>query len=189
MKYSPEKILDLCVDVFDAEGVGVSTAKIAKAVGVSNGTLFNYFPTKQELVDALYLRLKLDLAAAIGDIDPELPLREQSQAIAMRWFDWAIARPARNRVAALLHQSGLASEDAIAGASAAFESPARVLDQLAGSGLLVDLPLPYVAQLMQNHVELAVHAGLTREQQLTAFDAMWNGITTSPELAIAQPKT
>ncbi len=172
-------ILDLCVDVFDDEGVGVSTAKIAKAVGVSNGTLFNYFPTKQDLIDALYLRLKLDLAAALGDIDPELSLQEQSQTLALRWFDWAAAKPARNRVAALLHQSGLAGEEAIATAAAAFANSGRILNELADSGLLVDLPIAYVAQLMQNHVEIAVQVGLTETERITAFNALWNGITNN----------
>lgn len=177
MKYTPEMILDLVVDVVDVAGIGVSTAAIAKSAGVSNGTLFNYFPTKQELIDALYVRLKLDLATALGDIDAELPLREQSQAVADRWFEWAVSNPSRNRVATLLHQSGLASESAIEVASAAFGSPARVLHDLAESGLMVDLPISYVSQLMQQHVELAVEVNLNPEQRATAFDALWYGIT------------
>lgn len=177
MKYTPEAILDLCIDVFDVEGVGVSTAKIAKAVRVSNGTLFNYFPTKQELIDALYLRLKLGLADALGIPDSDVSLREQVRVITQRWFDWAVEQPARYRVCDLLHQSGLASPEAIAEASAALDGPRQVLHRLAESGLLVDLPMTYIAQLVQSHIELAVDVGLNSEQRNTAFDAMWNSIT------------
>ncbi len=181
MKYTPEVILDLCIDVFDVEGVGVSTAKIAKAVGVSNGTLFNYFPTKQELVDALYLRLKRGLADALGTPNSELPLREQTRTITQRWFDWAAEQPARYRVCDLLQQSGLAGPEAIAEASAALNGPREVLHRLADTGLLVDLPPTYIAQLVQSYIELAVDVGLNLEQRNTAFDAMWNSITHADE--------
>ena len=181
MKHRPEQILDAAITLFDADGVGVSTANVAKAAGVSNGTLFNYFPTKQELIDELYLRLKLGLADTLGTPASDLPLREQTRIITQRWFDWAAEQPARYRVCNLLHQSGLAGPAAIAKASSALDGPRKVLHQLAESGLLVDLPMNYIAQLVQSHIELAVDVGLNLEQRNTAFDVMWNSITHASE--------
>lgn len=37
---------------------GTATARIAKEAKVSNGILFHYFPTKEELIKAMYLDLK-----------------------------------------------------------------------------------------------------------------------------------
>jgi hypothetical protein len=47
-------ILAATPTLFHQEGIGVSTGRIARATGVSNRTLFNYFPTKQVLIDALH---------------------------------------------------------------------------------------------------------------------------------------
>ncbi|MEM1250226.1 MAG: TetR/AcrR family transcriptional regulator [Acidobacteriota bacterium] len=176
MKFTMEKVLDGAVAAFDAHGVGVSTAKVASIAGVSNGTLFNYFRTKQELVDAIYLYLKGQLAEAIGEIDAKRPLIEQSRQIYTAWFGWAAAAPERSRVAALLHQSGLVSDAAVAKMLEAFAAPARVLTDLEASGTMVDLPTDYVSALMQAQVELAVASNLNEQQRQTAFDAMWNSI-------------
>ncbi len=49
-------------------GLGVMqapTAKIAKGAGVAEGTLFTYFATKDELLNGLYLELKMDLRDAV----------------------------------------------------------------------------------------------------------------------------
>ena len=64
-EHKPETILAAALSLFRSEGVNVSTARIAKQAGVSNGTLFNYFPTKQALIDALYVSIKTELAAAV----------------------------------------------------------------------------------------------------------------------------
>ena len=50
---------------------GTPTSKIAKEAGVATGTLFNYFKTKEELINQLYLEvkqnLKIRLSAGIGE--------------------------------------------------------------------------------------------------------------------------
>ena len=182
MKHRPEQILDAAIALFDEDGVRVSTRKIAAAAGVANGTLFNYFGSKQELLDALYVRVKLDLAAAIGDIDPELDIKTQAHLLWQRWLGWAFDDPARNRVAALLHQSGLASQVAVDTASAAFAVPRRILDDAAALGVLIDLPPDYLAALVQQQLELAVQANLDPTHHDTAFEAMWKSITRAHDV-------
>ncbi|MCL2559911.1 MAG: TetR/AcrR family transcriptional regulator [Turicibacter sp.] len=56
---SKAKILTAALTLFRTEGFhGTSTAKIAKEAGVSNGTLFHHFKTKEELINTLYLQEK-----------------------------------------------------------------------------------------------------------------------------------
>ena len=62
MNGKPDHILQTALELFAAEGLAVPTAKIAKKAGVANGTLFNHFPTKQDLIDALYLNNKKEVA-------------------------------------------------------------------------------------------------------------------------------
>ena len=58
-------ILGAATAVVAALGVSAPTVKIAKDAGVAEGTLFTYFPTKDELLNRLYLELKMDLRDAI----------------------------------------------------------------------------------------------------------------------------
>lgn len=58
-----ELILQAALKLFVEFGFhGTPTSKIAKEAGVSNGTLFHYFKTKDELVVALYVHIKTKLA-------------------------------------------------------------------------------------------------------------------------------
>ncbi len=177
MKHKPDAILDTAVGLFAAEGVGVSTSRLAKAAGVSNGTLFNYFPTKQDLLDALYLRLKGEFSDALGDIDAGLPLRDQARLVWDRWIAWSSAHPEQRQVSRLLHEAGLVSEAAALEAQQLLAGGMAVLGRLHQSGELADLPVDYLGALIQSQLELAVETGLTGPELDLAFDVMWNGIT------------
>lgn len=58
-------IIEAAVALIDREGIAVPTARVAAEAKVSNGTLFNYFSTKQDLIDGVYLALKQELLAAL----------------------------------------------------------------------------------------------------------------------------
>jgi AcrR family transcriptional regulator len=56
-------ILNSALRLFVENGFhGTATSKIALEAGVANGTLFQYFKTKDELVIALYIHIKEELA-------------------------------------------------------------------------------------------------------------------------------
>ena len=49
-----ERFLRAALKLFAANGIqNTSTAEIARAAGTASGTLFLYFPTKQDLIDEL----------------------------------------------------------------------------------------------------------------------------------------
>ncbi len=176
-EHKPETILAAAVAAFSENGVQVSTASIAGAAGVSNGTLFNYFPTKQDLIDRLYVWIKTDLAGAIGEIDDTLPTEQQMREVWDRWLEWARHHRDAHAVVNLLHQSGLASDGARADGLGLIGVPMRVLTAAYENGLLVDLPLPYLVSLVQHQLDQAVVAGLKDSEAATAFGVLWNGIT------------
>lgn len=177
MQHKPEEILAAALSVFVQEGVSVSTARIAAAAGVSNGTLFNYFPTKQALIDALYVSIKTDLADAAGEFDDTEPIERRMRQVWDRWFGWARQNRDAHLVVNLLHQAGLASAEAQAAGNVAVVGPVRVLNEAKDSGILVDLPLEYLAALIQHHLDQAVASELDDRQAELAFHVLWNGIT------------
>ena len=169
------------IETFHAHGVGVSTAKVADAAGVSNGTLFNYFPTKQALIDALYLSIKTDLAGAIGSPDPELSIEARGRELWEAWRRWARANRPAHSVMNLLHHSGLASAAVQIEAAELFGASMQVLVEANELGTLVPLPLDYLAALIGQQLDHAITAELDDSQSAVAFDVLWNGITNSPD--------
>ncbi len=64
MAEKEKQILAAALQLFVAFGFhGTPTSKIAVQAGVSNGTLFHYYKTKEDLVVALYNDIKADLGA------------------------------------------------------------------------------------------------------------------------------
>ena len=181
MQHRPEEILAAARSVFAEEGVRVSTARIAAAAGVSNGTLFNYFPSKQALVDALYVSIKTELAQAVGELDDTEPIERRMRQVWNRWLGWARRNRDAHLVVNLLHQAGLASAQAQAVGNAAIVGPVTVLNEAQKSGILVDLPLTYLGALIQHHLDQAVTSELDDRQAELAFHVLWNGITQNKQ--------
>jgi TetR/AcrR family transcriptional regulator len=92
-----QRILDAAIDRFGARGVdAVSLDEIARAVGVRKQTVLYWFPSKDELVDAVLeavaAELHLAIEAAIRSADDD-PL-DRIDAVIEAVFRPAVRRPA-----------------------------------------------------------------------------------------------
>lgn len=87
----PEKILAVALKLFVTYGFhGTPTSKIAVEAGVSNGTLFHYFKTKDELVVALYIAIKERLKAYLtGKLHKTITVKERSEGLFVHSLSWA----------------------------------------------------------------------------------------------------
>lgn len=177
MKHKPEAILDAAIVLFDRDGIGVSTAKVAAAAGVSNGTLFNYFSSKQTLLDAVYVHLTDELANALAEFDHDAAPREQFFTAWRRWLEWAKSCPEHHRVKLLLKGADLVSASAQEVADTRFGALYGLLAECSRPNLFVDLPDDYLAETFIRQLELSVDSELTPEQGDRAFAVLWNGIT------------
>jgi AcrR family transcriptional regulator len=86
-------ILEAALKLFTERGFhGTSTAHISKEAGVATGTLFNYFPTKEDLINSLYFEVKGDLSHAMGkDLEAECTFQDKLRKI---WFNlsmWGVS--------------------------------------------------------------------------------------------------
>jgi AcrR family transcriptional regulator len=93
-KLRPERrteFLNAALKLFVAKGVQhTSTAEIARKAGTAAGTLFLYFPTKQDLVKELILNISRDQSEYINSLlVPSFPVRKTFLTIwegSIRWF-------------------------------------------------------------------------------------------------------
>ena len=72
-------ILDATLELVSEKGFhGTPTSAIAQEAGVGVGTIYRYFENKEDLIDELYKRLKLQLAKAVLiGYSANLPLRQR----------------------------------------------------------------------------------------------------------------
>jgi AcrR family transcriptional regulator len=115
------RIVAAARDMFAEHGIDVAMAEIARHAGVSNGTLYNRFPTRQDLIEAVFIDRLETLAAlaqrAISDPDPwqgfvsyltgmcELQADDSGfNEVAARGLNSPAAQPLRDKAAAALSQ-------------------------------------------------------------------------------------
>jgi AcrR family transcriptional regulator len=86
-----EKLLQAALKLFVEFGFhNTPTSKIAREAGIANGTLFYFFPTKDDLVKALYVDLKSQLAAHTAEtIRNKTDLRAMMQGYYTATLIWA----------------------------------------------------------------------------------------------------
>ncbi|MGE5457477.1 MAG: TetR/AcrR family transcriptional regulator [Methanococcaceae archaeon] len=85
-------IIEAALKLFTERGFqGTSTAQISKEAGVATGTLFNYFPTKEYLINSLYFEVKGDLSHAMGkDIEAESTFQDKLRKIWVNLIRWGV---------------------------------------------------------------------------------------------------
>jgi AcrR family transcriptional regulator len=91
-------LLKAAADAIAAEGVGVSTSRIAKEAGVATGSLFLYFPTKDHLLNRLYASIKQEIAEAmLAKYPQEADVSERMRSVWMAYLKWGMANPSKRQ--------------------------------------------------------------------------------------------
>ena len=103
-----EKFMQAALKLFVANGVPhTSTAAISREAGTAAGTLFNYFPTKQDLVDELALDIARSQAENINaHLTSELDARGSFQRIYQATIEWFLAHTDAYRFIQQVRDSG-----------------------------------------------------------------------------------
>ncbi|MBA2850815.1 AcrR family transcriptional regulator [Methanococcus maripaludis] len=85
-------IMDAALKLFTERGFhGTSTAQISKEAGVATGTLFHYFPTKEDLINNLYFEVKADLSRTmVKDLEPQVNFKDRLKKIWDNLIRWGL---------------------------------------------------------------------------------------------------
>lgn len=94
-----QALLEAATAAFAQSGIAASTSAIARSAGVAEGTLFRYFATKDELLNELYLAIKLRLVRTmIAGLDPdEKRPKENARNIWNSYIDWGVRNPMEHK--------------------------------------------------------------------------------------------
>jgi len=91
-------IINAAIEALALMGTAASTAKIASAAGVSEGTVFTYFSTKDALLNEVYLEIKRGLADAMLSAYPnDATLLDRMEHVWNGYINWGHAFPNKRK--------------------------------------------------------------------------------------------
>lgn len=95
---SPDKreaLIKAALKLFTKRGFhDTPTALISKEAGVSTGTLFRYFPTKEDLINSTYSRARDHMLEAVkAGLDEEDTMEDNVQRIWKNTIRWGVQNP------------------------------------------------------------------------------------------------
>ena len=176
-------ILSAATQVFAERGLGAPTAAITSAAGIAEGSLFTYFKTKDELINALYRELKLELADAMMSSFPrKQSVRHRLEHVWNGYVQWGIANPDQQKVLRQIQVwSGLTQESKQAG-SAPFNEMQRMTEDAVTQRIYKDMPQTLIGAALVAIAEMTmdfmVREPESAEMYRTAgFEMLWAAIT------------
>ncbi|WP_019135692.1 TetR/AcrR family transcriptional regulator [Cellulomonas massiliensis] len=87
-----QRILDAATAAFDVQGTDASLEDVAKAAGVGVGTLYRHFPTRLDLIEAVYRSNVEAFAAQADELLERLPAGEALDEWVMGFVGYVIRK-------------------------------------------------------------------------------------------------
>jgi AcrR family transcriptional regulator len=171
------------IRVFASQGLGAPTAAIAKEADVANGTLFNNFPTKADLLNYLYIQIKQEvIETAMGESPANVDLKQQAYLMWSRWTRWGAANPDKRRTLAMLCVSDDISDETRCAAGQGADCIGDMLTRCVGTGHLRDQPLTFVNGILEALANMTIDFMIENPDEADkhsdlGFETFWRAIS------------
>jgi AcrR family transcriptional regulator len=178
-------ILDAAIRLFAERGLTAApTSEISKLAGVAEGTLFTYFKTKDDLINALYREIKLELAdAMMSDFPRKKSVATRLRHVWDRWVNWGVANPKQRKVLAQLTVSEVLTKESRDAGSAPFvEFQKMIRDAIEQRVFRNDVPVELISKSLAALVEATIdltesNRAKAKQYRDSGFQMFWAGIT------------
>ncbi|MBD2769511.1 TetR/AcrR family transcriptional regulator [Hymenobacter sp. BT664] len=184
---STSKIIDAALRLFVENGFhGTPTSRVASEAGVSNGSLFNAYKTKDDLIVAVYIYVKDELDAHLNQHTwATQSVRERFQQFLTESVRWALANPLAFRFIQQFQASPYQSKLSAEQVQRQTQRHLEALAEGVGAGLLRPLPVPLLFLMVSSQVFALFHFLLlnpaTEQEQNhlleQAAQAVWESIS------------
>lgn len=188
---SPEKrerFLNAALQLFAAQGVqNTSTAEIAKLAGTAAGTLFIYFPTKQQLINELAIKLAKEQSRYIHSLlDPSMNARDTFYKVWNGSIHWLLEHMEAFGYIQQVRDASMIPPEIIAETGKSFDyyylAIQKGLQENAIKPYRIDLIGGFLYQdiiAVMNILKLEVDPSRQQEAIDNGFEIFWNGIKES----------
>lgn len=184
----PEKrelFLSAALRLFVTNGVqNTSTTQITQAAGTAAGTLFLYFPTKQDLLDALIVKIAQAQAGRVTALlRPELSAREAFFTIWDSSIRWFIENMEAYQYVQQVRDTGLISQRVVEETNQLFAYYYAAIQKGLAEGSITPYPPELIGGILYQQIVaimnlVRVQPDPARQDLLIqqGFDIFWNGI-------------
>jgi AcrR family transcriptional regulator len=176
-------ILSAATQVFAERGLGAPTAAITSAAGIAEGSLFTYFKTKDELINALYRDLKLELADAMMSGFPrKQSVRHRLEHVWNGYVQWGVTNPDQQKVLKQIQFWGGLTQESKQAGSAPFTEMQRMTEDAVTQRIFKDIPQTLIGAtlvaLAEMTMDFIVREPKKAEVYRTAgFEMLWAAVT------------
>ena len=181
------KYLDAALNLFVTHGVqNTSTAAIAKQAGTAAGTLFLYFPTKQDLINELVMEVvKAQSNAIHAAMTPTLSAQDSFWAIWEASIRWFMDNLEAYQYIQQIRDSGIIPDDIIHQSNAYFDFYYTTIQKGLSESAIKAYPVDLIGEMLYRSIIAIMNLVKTtsdvaqREEYIHAgFEIFWNGIKT-----------
>jgi len=182
-----EAIINAALKLFVDNGFhGTATSKIAQEAGVANGTLFQYFKTKDDLVIALYIHIKDELADYITKNTADTKdIKEEMKSQILSSLFWALDNQTKFHFIQQFHTSpyiGQVEQDVI---NKQVEPHLTLIQKGIKQGIIKPLPVDLIYSLISNQIfglyQYVTLKKLSKAKQHetieTTYEMLWDMLT------------
>jgi len=165
-----------------SQGVAASTAQIAKAAKVAEGTVFTYFENKDVMLNALFVRLEMRLAANIGDAFPvQASAQDQLQHVWNALVRWGLQYPDDAKALRQLKVSERITDSTRLHCEGLFGGMLQSLQDKLAAHIDPDRLSFYLGRVLVTLLDTTLDAITAQPEQRQAlqqagFDLFWKGI-------------
>ncbi|WBL81076.1 TetR/AcrR family transcriptional regulator [Bradyrhizobium xenonodulans] len=177
-----EAILAAATELVARLGTSASTAKIADAAGLGEGTLFTYFPTKDDLLNQLLLEIETSLAEALFASSKRSGTpRQRVQRIWDCLIEWGAEHPLQRKAMRQLRVSDRISAENRQRCHALFRDARETIEQSLSGRVDPERASFYIDTVMMGLADIAIEAIAAAPKQhehfkQAGFDLFWKGV-------------
>jgi AcrR family transcriptional regulator len=181
-----EKYLNAALKLFVSRGMqNTSTAEIAREAGTAAGTLFLYFPTKQDLINELVLKISQEEAATITSrLDASMPARDMFFTIWDGSIRWLLDHMDAYQFSQQVRDSGMIPEEVVLETGKQFSFYYNAIQKGLAEGSLKPLPPELIGGFLYQDIVAVMNYTRTQanpikiEQTIQqGFEIFWDGIS------------
>lgn len=149
-----EAIINAALKLFVENGFhGTATGKIAQEAGVANGTLFQYFKTKDELVIGLYMQFKEEMFEFVSKhIANKKDIKESIKSNISSSLFWALDNPTKFHFIQQFHTSPYIGQVEQEVLNKQIEPHLTLIQNGIQMGVLKSMPADLIYTLISNQV-------------------------------------
>ncbi len=149
-----EAIMRSALKLFTTKGFdNTSTANISKNAGVGTGTLFNYFDSKEALINELYLETKKEFMGIFPPLSDDTLLTEE--VVRTFWdlgINWGIRNPDKMKFIVMYKSSPYITKLTQSEIADEMELLGDLYQRSIEEGLIKDLPIDYLMEATTSHM-------------------------------------